>query len=202
MNSSRPTHRAIPCILISLLCVIGGLTSSCGELVFDEPGTTNPTDTTQTGTVPTDTTEYISVAKALELPELSSAMIRGYIVGYISGTRLSQVRFDVPTEKANTNIVIADRRDETNLQFLMPVRLDAKSSFRTFLNLYEHPELLHRRVLIAAGSISTYFGTNGITGILGVKLLSDEGEDQPDDTPNLPQTPGISDDPTYVEEGR
>lgn len=185
-----------------LLCTIGGLASSCRELVFDEQDETITADSTQSGTVTTDSTVYITVAEALALPTGSSAVVRGYIVGHINGTRLSQVEFGIPVTKANTNIVLADKRNETDIHLLLPVRLVAGSTYRTFFNLLDRPELLHRRVIISAKQISTYFGTNGITDISGIKLLASEEDVEPGGTPNLPPTPGISDEPTFIEEGR
>ena len=74
---------------------------------------------------PDNDEEILTVLQALAADEGDYVMVRGYIIGYINGTSLSEknVVLGLPTEKPNTNMLIADSPDETDLAKMMPVGL-------------------------------------------------------------------------------
>ncbi len=138
-----------------LLTVVG-----CGRIDL-------PEDEEQSGTTPggsdTETSEWISVAEALAANEGDVVVVRGYIVGYINGTSLNKAVFACPDDAPNTNMLLADKPDETDVAKCMPILLSTKGtpSPRSVLNLYDNPSNLHRLILVA-GEIETYFSVNGI----------------------------------------
>lgn len=101
--------------------------------------------------------------------------VRGYIVGYVSGSRLSSAKFGLP-ETVNTNLLLADSPDEADPARCFPVFLQQKIGglpFREMINLRDHPEYLGRRVEVG-GWIETYFGVNGIKRAWGIKIFVPE----------------------------
>lgn len=209
-------HRSLTCARHSLLyigiCLLATLVG-CGDLDFVEGEATTPPSIDSTHV---DTAEYISVAEALALPLNSPATIRGIIVGTIQGTTFSKFTEGLNLESPNTNLVIGDSLYNGDTDQYMAVRLPANSDYRDFFNLKDHPELLHRTIIISTDGLEKYFGRNGITKIAAVYLVplsedgneTDEGNDNPGenppptDNPTLPPTPIISDTTTFIPEGR
>lgn len=119
---------------------------------------------------------FFTVAEALDLCQDGiyghPFAVRGYIVGYISGSSRSSTRFGLP-DKATSNFVLADTPDETDYKKCLPVYLAVKRGglpLRSMLNLYDHPEYLKRHVEIV-GNLETYFKVNGIKNIWSVKIF-------------------------------
>ena len=193
------------CLLVTLV--------GCGDIDFSEDKVTSPPSIDSTKV---DTAEYISVAEALTLPLNSPATIRGIIVGTIQGTTFSKFTEGLNLESPNTNLVIGDSLYNGNTNQYMAVRLPANSDYRELFNLKDHPELLHRTIIISTYGLEKYFGRNGITNIAAVYLvpLSEEDDNTggngdnpgenppPTDNPTLPPTPIINDTTTYIPEGR
>jgi hypothetical protein len=71
------------------------------------------------------------------------------------------VKFEVPAE-AQTEILIADSPNETDIAKCVPVQLP-KGDIRTGLELMAHPEYLGQQVLLY-GSIESYFKIPGLKG--------------------------------------
>ncbi|MGM9696495.1 MAG: DUF6359 domain-containing protein [Alloprevotella sp.] len=210
-------HCSLTCARHSLLYIIGmcllATLVGCGDIDFSEDKVTSPPSIDSTKV---DTAEYISVAEALALPLDSPATIRGIIVGTIQGTTFSKFTEGLNLESPNTNLVIGDSLYNGNTDQYMAVRLPANSDYREFFNLKDHPELLHRTIIISTYGLEKYFGRNGITNIAAVYLvpLSEENDNTggngdspgenppPTDNPTLPPTPIINDTTTYIPEGR
>ena len=159
----------------------------------------------------------LSVAEAQMQADDSRIVVTGYVVGYIESTRLSGAVFGVPEESENANIIIADDPAETDISKVFPVKLETSSSIRAALNLFAYPENLHRRISIE-GKVENYFSVKGIKKVYGFVWESDVPVPDPDDDghgtepqpnpepdvepdPSVP-TPGISDTPTDIPEGR
>ncbi|MCI6250924.1 MAG: DUF6359 domain-containing protein [Bacteroidales bacterium] len=210
-------HCSLICARHSLLYIIGmcllATLVGCGDIDFSEDKVTSPPSIDSTKV---DTAEYISVAEALALPLNSPATIRGIIVGTIQGTTFSKFTEGLNLESPNTNLVIGDSLYKGNTNQYMAVRLPANSDYRELFNLKDHPELLHRTIIISTYGLEKYFGRNGITNIAAVYLvpLSEEDDNTggngdnpgenppPTDNPTLPPTPIINDTTTYIPEGR
>ena len=91
------------------------------------------------------------------------AWVKAYIVGQINGKNLSNGEWDAPFgvpdgSTQGTNIVIADKADDTNN--VVPVQLPS-GAVRNGLNLPEHPEMDGKEVLLY-GELVKYFGAPGI----------------------------------------
>ena len=110
--------------------------------------------------------EPFSVAKVIETyvdGKQIPSYVKGYIVGYVDGNgyNAETVKFEVPAE-AQTEILIADSPNETDITKCVPVQLP-KGDIRTGLELMAHPEYLGQQVLLY-GSIENYFKIPGLKG--------------------------------------
>lgn len=159
--------RLLYCLFLVLLV------ASCQKQHFadelpDKSGGTTGTDTT---VVCTDTAG-ITVAQAQILYAAGSdqpVKLSAYIVGDVAGTNLTaQARFGPPFERS-TNLLLADRPDETRTDYVLPVRLASGTKARSALSLSDHPALWHTRVIIR-GRLETYFGVCGIREVTGYQL--------------------------------
>lgn len=97
----------------------------------------------------------------------------GYIVGYIDGSSLSQAVFGLPSAP-NTNFLLADSPDVTDAASVTPVELP-KGIKRDALNLYDHPELLGRKVIVVA-VVEQYFRVPGLKRLYDYSI--DENEEE------------------------
>ncbi len=87
--------------------------------------------------------------------------VKGYIVGYYSGTSYSFFVNNADSVTRNTNIALAASTTETDPAKTFPVSLSTGSVIRDVLNLQTHPENLNKVILIK-GDIDTYYGTVGM----------------------------------------
>lgn len=156
---------------------------------------------------PDEDADFLTVSEAMSVADDDYIVVQGYIVGYVSGTTISEksVVLGVPTDKPNTNMLIADSPDETNLALMMPIGLPEKDAgiyIRAELNLYDNPTFLHRCIRIQ-GFAKTYFRRIGIKEPSAYWLVREDEEEE--ETP-LPTdsiaTPGISHDAELIEGGR
>ncbi len=134
---------------------------------------------TGTGNVSPDdpSKDWLSVTQLLDSPmDGSDASVRGYIVGYVkSGTYNAKgVVFD-SQNAVQTNIVIADSPNETDIDNCVPVQLVKSTSARTDLNLADNPSLLGRQVELY-GTASIYMSVPGLKNVSTYKLIDDEGQ--------------------------
>lgn len=141
-----------------------------------------------------ETSDTLTIAQALKASDEDEYIIKGYIVGYASGSSLSSAVFGIPP-KANTNMLLADSPYETEAARCLPVKLSAAGaiSYRDELNLFDHPEYLGARIAID-GWMSQYFKVNGIIGIYDYDWVSASSGEDPDD-PTDPEDPDAPDDP-------
>ena len=148
--------------LPTILCA-----SSCTEQNFDEDNPSTPTETYQNITL--DTALTISqTRRVMEQKGSCLIAVKGYIVGCINGTSLSQFQNTGPFLK-ESNIVIADSPIVKDISQLTPIKLVNQSSSRKELNLVDHPGHQYR-MLYVYGKMETYFKTTGITNIKTHKL--------------------------------
>jgi hypothetical protein len=137
------------------------------EKEADGESTTDDNDTSNKPTSDNDTADtFVSVGDALRFTGEQEAIVSGYIVGYVAGTSISKAVFGLPTSGSNTNMLLADTPDETDVTRCMAVRLPTGGALaiRESLNLYDHPEYLHRKIFID-GFLKTYFKKMGIYNI-------------------------------------
>lgn len=86
--------------------------------------------------------------------------IKGYIVGYINGTSNSGFDPDVPRDTVQTEIVIADTEDETEITKCVAVQLPT-GFIREALDLYTNPSNIGKVVWLQ-GKMQKYFGMAGL----------------------------------------
>lgn len=102
--------------------------------------------------------ETIAAYQAGDIIE-SNATVVGYIVGAIDGKNISDANFEGNWE-TNTNILLADDADETNVENCIPVQLP-NNSLRSELNLVANPDN-HKKKVILTGSVEAYFTVAGL----------------------------------------
>jgi hypothetical protein len=96
--------------------------------------------------------------------------VKGYIVGYYSGTSYSSFVNNADSVTKNTNIALASSATETDPAKTFPVSLSAGSAIKKdVLNLQTHPENLSKEILIK-GDLESYFGTVGIKTVKNVTI--------------------------------
>ena len=92
--------------------------------------------------------------------EKKAAWVTGYIVGCLEGS-VSKALFGLPTD-TNTNLIIADAADCTDVNLCIPVELP-KGTVRTGLNLVDNKTNLGKKVTLKC-SIEKYFSIAGLKG--------------------------------------
>ena len=186
----------------ALLLLITLILIGCNKIELPEEENVLPEEP-DIPVVPTDE-EYNSVSEALHSSWNEEYYLQGYIVGYVSGNSIkSGARFCTANDKQTTNILLADRIGETDQKNCIPIKLEktGKQATRDQLNLYDHPELLKKRIEIK-GKLAQYFSRNGIVRIYYYKVS--DNEDVNDNYPNTDSipTPDISDNEELIPEGR
>ena len=140
--------------------------------------------TPEVATQGTEASPY-TVTDAKTVKTGTSKYIKGYIVGYVPGKALNEAIFGDASsaETAPTNILLAAKADEKEVNNCMPIQLPA-GDLRTALNLKDNPGNL-KKELIICGNIETYFGATGLKSPVYAKIDGKEIGKKPGDT-----TPG------------
>ena len=109
-------------------------------------------------------TKPYNIAQAIARQGENAVWVTGYIVGSKPSSGYDFV--NVETWQA-TNIVLADNIDETGDTKVIFVELGAASTtYRTYLNLVDNPEVLHRKVLLK-GNLLAYQSRAGLRNLTG-----------------------------------
>ena len=87
--------------------------------------------------------------------------IKGYIVGYYSGTSYTSFVNNATNVTKTTNIALAESKDETDPAKTFPISLSSGTPIKDAFNLMDHPENLGKEVIIN-GDIETYYSTIGM----------------------------------------
>ena len=185
--------------LILLLMSIG-----CNKIDLSEDKDSGNEEKPEKPVPPPSDGTFISIRDALGLAFEDDLYIQGYIVGYVSGNSIKTgAKFSIPSEKRNTNMLLADHPNETDPNLCIAVKLENSGNFATReeLNLLDHPEYLKKFIKID-GYLGQYFSKNGITRIFDFELSENENNGEDSSTPDSIQTPDISDEEEYIPEGR
>lgn len=202
----------LPLFVLSFFALFS-LLISCGKIEL--PSTEEKkTDTTSVDTTDNDAPNVIpagidtlTVEEVLSQTSGSYVLLRGYIVGYCSGTGMPSAVFGVAVSTANTNMLLASSPDETDVAKCLPVKLEVNKTgrFREDINLYDHPEN-YKRCIVVYGRTGTYFKVNGIVSLTAYSWCADNSKPATPDTPENPtdttNTPTIDDHPTDNVDGR
>ena len=140
--------------------------------------------TPEVATQGTEASPY-TVTDAKTVKTGTGKYIKGYIVGYVPGMALNEAIFGDASsaETAPTNILLAAKADEKEVNNCMPIQLPA-GDLRTALNLKDNSGNL-KKELIICGNIETYFGATGLKSATYAKINGKEIGKKPGDT-----TPG------------
>ena len=105
--------------------------------------------------------------------------VKGYIVGWVDGMTLSEGAKFNNEATTNTNFLIADNAEETNVANCVPVQLP--TDIRNSLGLQAKPGNYKKEVMLK-GSLEKYFGTAGLKSVTEFKIDGAE-------TPDVPSEP-------------
>lgn len=124
-----------------------------------------------------ETSDTLTVAQAIEKQDNSTAFVKGYIVGWYSNHNndkkvVFSAEATADTTVLATNIVIADAADVTDATACVCVQLPT-GTFRSALNLQDHPENLHATVMVQ-GTLTAYNTMAGVKTITKVWLNGTE----------------------------
>ena len=160
--------------------------SSCEDVPepYTQPTQPGAPTTPEVATQGTEASPY-TVTDAKTVKTGTSKYIKGYIVGYVPDKALNEAIFGDASsaEKAPTNILLAAKADEKEVNNCMPIQLPS-GDLRTALNLKDNPGNL-KKELIICGNIETYFGATGLKSPVYAKIDGKEIGKKPGDT-----TPG------------
>jgi hypothetical protein len=112
---------------------------------------------------------FISVDSAINLPNATSVVVKGYIVGSCSRS-ISNALFTVPTTYSQS-VLVADKDGETNIGHVLAVCLTDRTVARKNLNLQDNPSNLHRLVIFD-GTRVKYLGIPGVKGVNNYKIVN------------------------------
>ena len=125
--------------------------------------------------VPTETQNY-TVTEALAAyvdGQQIPAIVTGYIVGAMNPTGYVP---EFKTTTVNTNILISDNADESNIENCLIVQLP-KGDIRSALNLVDNPGNYKKQVKIT-GNIEKYFNVAGLKSVTAYELTGTTGIDE------------------------
>ena len=101
---------------------------------------------------------------------VANATVVGYIVGAIKDSNINNANFEGDWTN-NTNLILADDADETNIENCLPVQLPS-GNVRSALNLVDHPEN-HKKKVILTGSVETYFTVAGLKSVSAYEFIEE-----------------------------
>ena len=157
--------------------------SSCEDVPepYTLPTQPGAPTTPEVATQGTEASPY-TVTDAKTVKTGTSKYIKGYIVGYVPGKALNEAIFGDASsaETAPTNILLAAKADEKEVNNCMPIQLPA-GDLRTALNLKDNPGNL-KKELIICGNIENYFGVPGLKSATYAKIDGKEIGKKPGDT--------------------
>lgn len=160
--------------------------SSCEDVPepYTLPTQPGAPTTPEVATQGTEASPY-TVTDAKTVKTGTGKYIKGYIVGYVPGMALNEAVFGDASsaETAPTNILLAAKADEKEVNNCIPIQLPA-GDLRTALNLKDNPGNLKKELLIC-GNIETYFKATGLKSATYAKIDGKEIGKKPGDT-----TPG------------
>lgn len=134
----------------------------------DNPPVIGPNGGDKPDTPNVEVSDTLTVVQAVAKQDNSTALVKGYIVGWYSNhTNDKKVIFSAEatadTTVLATNIVIADAADVTDASACVCVQLPT-GTFRSALNLKDHPENLHAAVMVH-GTLTAYNTMAGVKTI-------------------------------------
>lgn len=192
-------------VLLCLGILFGGV-CACQKIDLTEEtssGHAKQPDEGENIVFPPDGDSCLSVAQLSTVKDYEMVAVGGYIVGFVPNGSISNTVFSA-TGAVETNLVIADRADETDYKKCAPAQLLKGTSVRDELNLARHPDYLGQFIVLW-GSKNKYYNASGIKP---VKNYTFADPVLPSDSTQLPQPPSpltypiLGNQPARVFEGR
>lgn len=127
------------------------------------------------------TGDVMTVAQALAAytGTAKSAVVKGYIVGYIPDKSISEAVF-ASSATSQTNIIIADSPNETDINKCLPIQLPA-GEIRNKVNLQSNPGN-YKKAVTLTGSLEKYFGVAGLKTVTKALFEGEEDNDKEEPT--------------------
>ena len=178
--------------------------SSCSKLEdeeTDQPSTEQP-DGPHGDYDDEELGDTLTVVQTLQHSPGEFVIAKGYIVGYIDGPTMGKAKFEAPSQKANTNIIIADSPTENDYKRCLPIQLKTGTNEAIEFNLLYFPDQLGKAIAVE-GELTTYFKVNGfkhpnfwITELTEDETISPPEEEPTPDPEPIPDPAPVSDTPT------
>lgn len=131
----------------------------------ETPTPPTPVETTGDGT---EANPY-TVADVIALNNsVATGWVKGYIVGSSNGGATLELTAADAVQSAS-NLLIADKADETDLAKIVPVQLKSGTDIRAALNLVDNPGNLGKELAVT-GSLELYFKQPGVKSPTAYKL--------------------------------
>ena len=153
-------------------------------------GTADEPETPDTGDNSKDNPYTVAYAIA---NNSGKAWVKGYIVGWVEGQVLTEGANFNGNASSQTNLLIADNADETDVKKCIPVQLPI-GNVRTALNLKDNPGNYKKEVILL-GSLEKYFGTAGLKTVTDFVLDGKEGGGTEEPIPGEPKGDGTVENP-------
>ena len=127
------------------------------------------------------TGDVMTVAQALAAytGTAKSAVVKGYIVGYIPDKSIDEAVF-ASSATSQTNIIIADSPNETDINKCLPIQLPA-GEIRNKVNLQSNPGN-YKKAVTLTGSLEKYFGVAGLKTVTKALFEGEEDNDKEEPT--------------------
>ncbi len=125
--------------------------------------------------------DVMTVAQALAAytGTAKSAVVKGYIVGYIPDKSISEAVF-ASSATSQTNIIIADSPNETDINKCLPIQLPP-GEIRNKVNLQSNPGN-YKKAVTLTGSLEAYFGKAGLKTVTKALFEGEEDNDKEEPT--------------------
>ena len=132
----------------------------CNEIELPSEGSGGKEDNDKENVTAPDSSDTFTIATLCRADDGEFIALKGYIVGYMPTNTINKVVFNAD-DAVSTNIVLADRAAETDMNLCAGLQLKAGSDARVDLNLADNPAMLGQRI-IAYGYKGAYCNAPGL----------------------------------------
>lgn len=147
----------------------------CNEIELPSEGSGGKEDDDKENVTAPDSDDTFTIATLCRADDGEFIALKGYIVGYMPTNTINKVVFNAD-DAVSTNIVLADRAAETDMNLCAGLQLKAGSDARVDLNLADNPAMLGQRI-IAYGYKGAYCNAPGLKQVEVYELVDDDDSD-------------------------
>lgn len=171
----------------------------CNEIELPSEGSGGKEDNDKENVTAPDSSDTFTIATLCRADDGEFIALKGYIVGYMPTNTINKVVFNAD-DAVSTNIVLADRAAETDMNLCAGLQLKAGSDARVDLNLADNPAMLGQRI-IAYGYKGAYCNAPGLKQVEVYELVDDDDSDDDSGDGADSKDDGSESFPTLVTEG-